>query len=168
MLLIEIAEQYAESALLVDRRIKELEAANADGTRYTDSSTLNKLKQVRKELRHAERACRFYYERGIGWMKNSGPTGLQNTYQDVLMSLQRYKEENGEDNQEVLLRLKRKLPLALSKLTEVQRTYLLEHYSEGLTVTEIAARHGVDKSVASRTISRAKANLRSYLEFCLW
>lgn len=83
------------------------------------------------------------------------------------MSLQRYKEENGEDNQEVLLRLKRKLPLALSRLTEAQRTYLLERYSEGLTVTEIAARHGVHKSVASRTISRAKANLRSYLEFCL-
>lgn len=100
-------------------------------------------------------------------MKNSEPTGLQNTYQDVLMSLQRYKEENGEDNQEVLLRLKRKLPLALSKLTEVQRTYLLERYSEGLTVTEIAARHGVHKSTASRHISRAKANLRDYLEFCL-
>lgn len=99
-------------------------------------------------------------------MKNSGPTGLQNTYQDVLMSLQRYREENGEDNQEVLLRLKRKLPLALSKLTDTQRTYLLERYSEGLTVTEIAVRHGIDKSVASRTISRAKANLRSYLEFC--
>lgn len=83
------------------------------------------------------------------------------------MSLQRYREENGEDNQEVLLRLKRKLPLALSRLTEAQRTYLLERHSEGLTVTEIAARHGVHKSVASRTISRAKANLRSYLEFCL-
>lgn len=67
MLLIEIAEQYAESALLVDRRIKELEAANADGTRYTDSSTLNKLKQVRRDLRHAERACRLYYERGY-WL----------------------------------------------------------------------------------------------------
>jgi DNA-directed RNA polymerase specialized sigma24 family protein len=51
-------------------------------------------------------------------------------------------------------------------LTDTQRTYLLERYSEGLTVTEIAVRHGIDKSVASRTISRAKANLRSYLEFC--
>lgn len=100
-------------------------------------------------------------------MKNFEPTGLQNTCQDVLMSLQRYREENGETNQEVLLRLKRKLPLALSKLTEVQRTYLLERYSEGLTVTEIAARHGVHKSTASRHISRAKANLRDYLEFCL-
>lgn len=67
MLLIEIAEQYAESALLIDRRIKELEAANADGTRYTDSSTLNKLKQVRRDLRRAEQACRFYYERGY-WL----------------------------------------------------------------------------------------------------
>lgn len=67
MLLIEIAEQYAESAALVDRRIKELEAANADGTGYTDSSTLNKLKMVRKDLRRAERACRMYYERGY-WL----------------------------------------------------------------------------------------------------
>lgn len=100
-------------------------------------------------------------------MRNSEHTGPQSTFQDVLMSLQRYREENEEDNQEVLLRLKRKLPLALSKLTDTQRTYLLERYSEGLTVTEIAARHGIDKSVASRTISRAKANLRDYLEFCL-
>ena len=83
------------------------------------------------------------------------------------MSLQRYREENGEDNQEVLLRLKRKLPLALLRLTEAQRTYLLERYSEGLTVTEIAVRHGIHKSVASRTISRAKDKLREYLEFCL-
>ena len=67
MLLIEIAEQYAESAAQVDRRIKELEAANAAGTGYTDSSTLNKLKQVRRELRRSERACRFYYERGY-WL----------------------------------------------------------------------------------------------------
>ena len=67
MLLIEIAEQYAESAALVDRRIKELEATNADGTGYTDSSTLNKPKMVRRDLRHAERACRFYYERGY-WL----------------------------------------------------------------------------------------------------
>ena len=100
-------------------------------------------------------------------MKNFEPTGPQNTYQDVLMALQRHREENGEDNQEILLRLKRKLPLALSKLTEVQRTYLLECYSEGLTVTEIAVRHGVHKSVTSRTTSRAKAKLRDYLEFCL-
>lgn len=67
MLLIEIAEQYAESALLIDRRIKELEAANTAGIEYTDSSTLSKLKQVRRELRRSERACRFYYERGY-WM----------------------------------------------------------------------------------------------------
>ena len=67
MLLVEIAEQYAESAALIDRRIKELEAANTDGTGYTDPSTLNKLKMVRRDLRHAERACRMYYERGY-WL----------------------------------------------------------------------------------------------------
>lgn len=83
------------------------------------------------------------------------------------MPLQRYREENGEDNQEVLLRLKRKLPLALSKLTEVQRTYLLEYYSEHITMDELAVRHGVDKSVISRTISRGREKLRDYLQFCL-
>ena len=40
MLLIELAEQYAESAMLIDQRIKEMEAANTAGTRYTDTSTL--------------------------------------------------------------------------------------------------------------------------------
>lgn len=67
MLLIEIAEQYAESALFIDRRIKALEAANTAGIGYTDPSTLSKLKQVRRELRRSERACRFYYERGY-WL----------------------------------------------------------------------------------------------------
>lgn len=67
MLLVEIAEQYAESAMLIDRRIKEMEAANADGTGFTDPTTLNKLKQVRRELRRLERACRMYYERGY-WL----------------------------------------------------------------------------------------------------
>ena len=66
-MLIEIAEQYAESAMLIDQRIKEREAANADGTGYTDSSTLNNLKQVRSDLRRAERSCRMYYESGY-WL----------------------------------------------------------------------------------------------------
>jgi len=67
MLLVEIAEQYAESAMLIDRRIKELEAAIAGGTGSSDMSVLNKLKQVRGELRRLERACRMYYERGY-WL----------------------------------------------------------------------------------------------------
>lgn len=67
MRLVEIARQYAESAALVDRRIREIEAATSVEAECADSSVVNKLKMVRRDLRHAERACRMYCERGY-WL----------------------------------------------------------------------------------------------------
>lgn len=58
MLLVEIAEQYAESAERVRVQIQRLRAAEAPSP-YIE----NKMREVYRDLRRAERACRSYYER---------------------------------------------------------------------------------------------------------
>lgn len=45
--------------------------------------------------------------------------------------------------------------------------YLSEMYDGGMTVTEIAAVHDVNKSTVSRSVNRAKKTLQDYLQFCL-
>jgi DNA-directed RNA polymerase specialized sigma24 family protein len=40
-------------------------------------------------------------------------------------------------------------------------------YEGGMTVTEIAALHDVNKSTVSRSVNRAKKTLQDYLQFCL-
>ena len=62
MLLVEIAEQYAESAERVRVQIQRLRAAEAPSP-YIE----NKMREVYRDLRRAERACRSYYERGY-WL----------------------------------------------------------------------------------------------------
>nr|DAI80037.1 MAG TPA: RNA polymerase sigma factor [Caudoviricetes sp.] len=52
-------------------------------------------------------------------------------------------------------------------LTEKQRMYLLAYYSENLTMDQLADRFGVNKSTISRSVQRAKKNLRDYLWFSL-
>ena len=53
------------------------------------------------------------------------------------------------------------------KLTDDQWMYLSEMYDGGMTVTEIAAVHDVNKSTVSRSVNRAKKTLQDYLQFCL-
>lgn len=62
MLLVEIAAQYAESAERVRMQIQRLRWAEAPSP-YID----NRLREVYRELRRAEKACRSYYERGY-WL----------------------------------------------------------------------------------------------------
>ena len=69
-----------------------------------------------------------------------------------------------------LLRLRRHFPKAAMKLTDEQWVYLSEMYEGGMTVTEVAALHNVNKvnkSTVSRSINRAKQTLQDYLQFCL-
>lgn len=62
------------------------------------------------------------------------------------------------DNEGDLMRLKRNLRLAREEeLTARQRELLRLRYEENMTVTEIAAAIGRDKSTVSRTLSRAAA-----------
>lgn len=63
-------------------------------------------------------------------MRSSEPTMPRETVLENLLGAQRFRDEMAEDNAERLLRLKRKLPAALSKLPEKQRMYLLAYYGD--------------------------------------
>ena len=64
------------------------------------------------------------------------------------------------DNESDLARIKRNLRLAREEeLTARQRELLRLRYEENLSVSEIAALIGRDKSTVSRTLSRARRRL---------
>lgn len=54
---------------------------------------------------------------------------------------------------------------ALNELSEKQKLYIMASVYDGLSCTEIASLYGVNKSTVSRTISRAKENLRKVLRY---
>lgn len=72
------------------------------------------------------------------------------------------------DNESDLARLKRNLRLAREEeLTAHQRELLRLRYEENLSVSEIAALIGRDKSTVSRTLSRARRRLYKCLRYGL-
>lgn len=72
------------------------------------------------------------------------------------------------DNESNLARLKRNLRLAREEeLTARQRELLRLRYEENLSVSEIAALIGRDKSTVSRTLSRARRRLYKCLRYGL-
>ena len=76
--------------------------------------------------------------------------------------------ENGEDNHDQMLRLRRQLRAAREReLTPRQRQFLTRYFDEGLSMREIAEAAGVDPSTVSRTLSRAKARLHRALQYAL-
>lgn len=52
------------------------------------------------------------------------------------------------------------------ELTEKQFQYINAYYAEGISMTEIAALYGVDRSTVSRTIGRARNRLKKILRYC--
>lgn len=66
------------------------------------------------------------------------------------------------DNESDLMRLARE-----EELTARQRELLRLRYEENMTVTEIAAAIGRDKSTVSRTLSRARRRLYKCLRYGL-
>lgn len=52
-----------------------------------------------------------------------------------------------------------------SELSDIQRDYFLLYYRDGMNMRQIAARRGVTESTVSRTLTRARRNLRHYLQF---
>lgn len=72
------------------------------------------------------------------------------------------------DNESDLVRLKRNLRLAREEeLTARQRELLRLRYEVNLSVSEIAALIGRDKSTVSRTLSRARRRLYKCLRYGL-
>lgn len=51
------------------------------------------------------------------------------------------------------------------ELTELQRIALIGYYFDHQTISEIAARRGVNKSTVCRTLHRAEQKLRRYLKY---
>ena len=77
-------------------------------------------------------------------------------------------QENADDNQERLARLRKNLRQAREReLTPNQRQVLDMHYDQGLSVTQIAAILQVNPSTVSRTLHRAINRLRRYLQYAL-
>ena len=73
-------------------------------------------------------------------------------------------EEN--TNTQELDRVKLALWRALHEdISEKQRHYLLLYYGEGLNMSEIGQRLGVDKSTVSRTIKRGERRLQRCLRY---
>ncbi len=63
------------------------------------------------------------------------------------------------------IQLRRVNRVIRQELTEKQREILLAYYFENLTVPEIAALRGVNRSTVSRTLHRAEMRLRKYLTY---
>jgi predicted DNA-binding protein YlxM (UPF0122 family) len=72
----------------------------------------------------------------------------------------------GEDNNVDLDKLKSVLPIVLNEcVTVMQKTYMMHHFVDGLSVTEIAKMYGVNKSTVSRVIHSGLNNAYKYLRF---
>jgi len=79
-----------------------------------------------------------------------------------------WKRANAEDNSLRLERLRRNLRQAREQeLTPRQRQVLALRYDRGLSGREIALQLGIHPSTVSRTLKRAEARLRRYLQYTL-
>lgn len=98
-------------------------------------------------------------------MKNT-PYKIRNN--EIYGDLTAWLIAHAGDNESDLMRLKRNLRLAREEeLTPRQRELLRLRYEENLSVSEIAALIGRDKSTVSRTLSRARRRLYKCLRYGL-
>ena len=84
------------------------------------------------------------------------------------LDCKQFYEEADEisDNNLQLKKLKKiTLQVVHSRLTKRQREILVLYYFEKKNMTEIAEKLKVNKSTVSRTLNRAVANVKRYLEF---
>lgn len=102
---------------------------------------------------------------GIITMKST-PYRVRNN--EVYGDMSAWIAAHAGDNESDLARLKRNLRLAREEeLTVRQRELLRLRYEENLSVSEIAALIGRDKSTVSRTLSRARRRLYKCLRYGL-
>lgn len=85
-----------------------------------------------------------------------------------LRDLMAWNRATGEDNSEQLERLRRNLRRAReTELTARQKEIVRLYFDQDMSITEIARREGIHKSTVSRTLNRAKARLKSHLQYSL-
>ena len=76
--------------------------------------------------------------------------------------------DNANTNSELLTRLRQNLRRARQQeLTPRQQQVLTLYYDQGMNMTQIAQTLGVNCSMVSRTIRRAKQRLYRCLRYCL-
>lgn len=72
----------------------------------------------------------------------------------------------GGDNAEELNYTKAAMARAIrEELSERQRAYMMAYYG-GMTMQQVAKKYGVNVSTVSRTIARARDQLRRVLRYC--
>ncbi len=72
----------------------------------------------------------------------------------------------GGDNAEELNYTKTAMKCAIrEELSERQRAYMMAYYG-GMTMQQVAKKYGVNVSTVSRTIARARDQLRRVLRYC--
>ena len=100
-------------------------------------------------------------------IRKMGTTAMDVLLDEVLEGKVDAMLEGREANTGALLRLRRHFPDAAMKLTDEQWMYLSEIYEGGMSVSEVAKLHDVNKSTVSRSVNRGKRILQDYLQFCL-
>lgn len=87
---------------------------------------------------------------------------------DWLRDITVWTRENAEDNSRQLARLRRNLRLARQQeLTARQQEMVRLYYDEGMTMPQIAAQLGVNRSTVCRTLRRARERLYRFLRYTL-
>ena len=83
---------------------------------------------------------------------------------DMAVYARALSEEN--TNADTMKTLRENVLIAIrQELTGKQREYIQLYYAEGLNMSQIGERVGVDKSTVSRTIKRGEARLRRCLRY---
>lgn len=81
---------------------------------------------------------------------------------DLVVWAQQFAENNDQQRDRLLRQLRQ---ARQKELTPRQQEFLLLHYDQDLSVTQIAEMYGVHPSTVSRTLQRARARLRRVLQY---
>ena len=169
MTLYQMSFVYREDALRFRMRItvlrEQAKAAPTKEERERFKRRILELQQLQRQSRELAELTRHYTKGAIAAMKST-PYSMRNN--EVYGDMTAWIAAHAGDNESDLMRLKRNLRLAREEeLTARQRELLRLRYEENMTVTEIAAAIGRDKSTVSRTLSRARRRLYKCLRYGL-
>lgn len=81
---------------------------------------------------------------------------------DLIAWAQQFAESNDQQRDRLLRQLRQ---ARQKELTPRQQEFLLLHYDQNLSVTQIAEIYSVHPSTVSRTLQRARARLRRVLQY---
>lgn len=87
-------------------------------------------------------------------------------FQEQLLSLRKYEEENAQDNRAKLDRIVRLIrPAMEDELNERQRDMMMKYYFNGMTMQAIGDVYGVNRSSVSRCLARSRRKLERVLRY---